>query len=64
VSDAKHHLSLEVTHRDDRAYDVVIHDRAAMQALDDLRQWTARAGSTFFVERGPSDEFRIDIVII
>jgi hypothetical protein len=64
VSDAKHHLSLEVTHRDDRAYDVVIHDRSAMQALDDLRRWTTRAGSTFFVERGPRDELRIDIVII
>jgi hypothetical protein len=64
VSDAKHHLSLEVTHRDDRAYDVVINDRSAMRALDDLRQWATRPGSTFLVERGPRDELRIDIVII
>ncbi|HEX4529552.1 MAG TPA: hypothetical protein VIA11_09040 [Acidimicrobiia bacterium] len=42
----------------------MIHDRSAMQALDDLRRWTTRAGSTFFVERGPRDELRIDIVII
>jgi hypothetical protein len=64
MSDTKQLLTLEITHRDDRAFDALIHDDSAMQALDDLRQWTTRAGSTFVVARGPRDEFRIDIDLI
>jgi hypothetical protein len=61
ISDAKQLLSLEVTHRDRQAFDAVTHDHSAMQSLDNLCQWSARSGSTVFVERGPRDELRINI---
>jgi hypothetical protein len=63
MSDAEHLLTLEITHRDDSTFDVVFHDGSAMQALDDLRQWSTHAGCTFVAERGPRDELRINIVL-
>ena len=61
VSDARGLVVLDVTHRDQSAFDVVTQDHSAMQALDQLRAWTAHSGSTLVLERGPRDRLRIKI---
>ena len=63
MSEANHLLTLEITHREDRAFDVVLHDGSAMQALDDLRRWSTHAGCIFVAARGPRDELRVNIVL-
>lgn len=62
VSDARRLVVLEVTHRDHSAFDVVTQDHAAIQALDQLRDWTTNSGSTLVLERGSRDRLRIKIV--
>ena len=61
VSEARGLVVLDVTHRDHLAFDVVTQDHSAMQALDQLRDWTTHSGSTLVLERGSRDRLRIKI---
>jgi hypothetical protein len=62
ISTARRFVFLEVTHDDRPTFQTVTHDHGAMQALERLRAWIARNGSTPLLQRGPNDEFVLKLV--
>jgi len=63
VSSRRGLFYVEVTHLSPGTFDVLTREPAAMDALDELRQWAVRSGRSLTVERGPRDQFRVTVML-
>ena len=56
-------LFVEVTRLTPGTFDALMVDRAAMNALEELRAWARESAQALTIERGPRDQFRITVVL-
>ena len=56
-------LFVEVTRLAQGTYDALIVDRAAMNALEELRAWARESAQSLTIEPGPRNQFRITVVL-
>jgi hypothetical protein len=63
VSSTRGIFFVEVTHLSPGTFDVLTREPAAMDALDELREWAVASGRSLTVDRGPRDRFRVTLTL-